>query len=326
MSSDLSVFDDSFFTDPFPCNFNIDSPTDILHAIHNYNNNINHPTLESLTPVDEIETNPLHQISPAILFSSSPPSSQLENLSFSQTTHLENSPSGYVDSNDLGVKQEEFQFPFQSNSDFQGNCVPYSYGGAESTMKMEHRSYSSHSFDGINPSFMYQPQFSTPMESPNFDTFVSSSPGNSLFTGQLRKACSTGDLHKMSSPLGTESSFMEETNSKVAPYNAQQRKQRIHRYREKRNHRNFNKTIKYACRKTLADNRARIRGRFARNDETTAEIPTDATATTLNPFPHEGGHCLWMKGFCEGYDSGSTVGRAPLLNTYAATQLQFCGY
>ena len=47
-----------------------------------------------------------------------------------------------------------------------------------------------------------------------------------------------------SSPLGTERSFMEETNSEVAPYNALERKQRIHRYREKRNHRNFNKTIK----------------------------------------------------------------------------------
>ena len=32
---------------------------------------------------------------------------------------------------------------------------------------------------------------------------------------------------------------------------------------------------KYACRKTLADNRPRIRGRFARNDET-GEIPKAA--------------------------------------------------
>lgn len=188
MSSDLSVFDDSFFTDPFPCNFNIDSPIDILPAIHNYKNN----HLEILNPLDEIETNhPLHQISPAILFSSSPPpSSQLE-----QTTHLSNSPA-------LGVKEEEFQFRLHSSFDYQGqgNCQPHSYGGggggAESTMKMMQRSYSSHSFDdGINASFMYQqPQFGTPspMES---HTFVSSSPENSLFTGQLRKACSTGDLH-----------------------------------------------------------------------------------------------------------------------------------
>ncbi|KAL3631943.1 hypothetical protein CASFOL_024927 [Castilleja foliolosa] len=35
---------------------------------------------------------------------------------------------------------------------------------------------------------------------------------------------------------------------------------------------NFNKTIKYACRKTLADSRPRVRDRFARNDEA-CEVP-----------------------------------------------------
>ncbi|KAF2603119.1 hypothetical protein F2Q70_00025188 [Brassica cretica] len=36
---------------------------------------------------------------------------------------------------------------------------------------------------------------------------------------------------------------------------------------KKRNERNFSKKIKYACRKTLADSRARVRGRFAKNNE-----------------------------------------------------------
>ncbi|KAF2601513.1 hypothetical protein F2Q70_00028307 [Brassica cretica] len=36
---------------------------------------------------------------------------------------------------------------------------------------------------------------------------------------------------------------------------------------KKRNERNFSKKIKYACRKTLADSRPRVRGRFAKNDE-----------------------------------------------------------
>lgn len=75
-----------------------------------------------------------------------------------------------------------------------------------------------------------------------------------------------------SSPLSAEKSFMEEANFKVGRYNAEERKERIDRYRAKRTQRNFNKTIKYACRKTLADTRPRIRGRFARNDET-GEIP-----------------------------------------------------
>ncbi|CAH8300724.1 unnamed protein product [Eruca vesicaria subsp. sativa] len=46
-----------------------------------------------------------------------------------------------------------------------------------------------------------------------------------------------------------------------------QRKEKIHRYMKKRNERNFSKKIKYACRKTLADSRPRVRGRFAKNDE-----------------------------------------------------------
>ncbi|GAB4836669.1 hypothetical protein Ancab_001580 [Ancistrocladus abbreviatus] len=54
---------------------------------------------------------------------------------------------------------------------------------------------------------------------------------------------------------------------KVGRYSVEERKDRILRYLKKRNHRNFNKTIKYACRKTLADRRTRVRGRFAKNHE-----------------------------------------------------------
>ena len=45
------------------------------------------------------------------------------------------------------------------------------------------------------------------------------------------------------------------------------------RYRQKRHERNFNKRIKYQCRKTLADSRPRVRGRFARNDDVAAVLP-----------------------------------------------------
>ncbi|XP_022865526.1 zinc finger protein CONSTANS-LIKE 1-like [Olea europaea var. sylvestris] len=54
---------------------------------------------------------------------------------------------------------------------------------------------------------------------------------------------------------------------KVGRYSIEERKDRILRYLKKRNQRNFNKTIKYACRKTLADKRVRVRGRFAKNNE-----------------------------------------------------------
>ncbi|PPS14928.1 hypothetical protein GOBAR_AA05654 [Gossypium barbadense] len=59
---------------------------------------------------------------------------------------------------------------------------------------------------------------------------------------------------------------MEDNNQKVVRYSVEERKDRILRYLKKRNQRNFNKTIKYACRKSLADRRVRVRGRFARNN------------------------------------------------------------
>lgn len=86
----------------------------------------------------------------------------------------------------------------------------------------------------------------------------------------------------------------------IRPYTKDEKSKRIERYRQKRNERNFNKKIKvylslprfkflsstvssatahsflpwnvaslqYACRKTLADSRPRIKGRFARTDDT----------------------------------------------------------
>ncbi|RZC68251.1 hypothetical protein C5167_031507 [Papaver somniferum] len=91
----------------------------------------------------------------------------------------------------------------------------------------------------------------------------------------MRKVYSTGDLQTINvarstgrsdSPLSNENCI--EGLNKVGRYTAEERKERIERYRSKRNQRNFTKKIKYACRKTLADSRPRIRGRFARNDET----------------------------------------------------------
>ncbi|KAK2984558.1 hypothetical protein RJ640_018936, partial [Escallonia rubra] len=278
MSSDLFVFDNSFFTDPFSAFTDSPLDNDILQEISDSFSN----------PVDE--TTSLGQIASSFL-SSSPPSHQLGNLSLCQTAHLPNASSfasGYVDFSALEVKTEECQVPIYSSSyDYShGNSfLPHSYSGSENAVKMMQRSFSSNCFDG-KPNFPFQPRFDSLMESPNFQTQISTSPESSFSSGSMRRVCSTGDLQNMktahtshrlsSSPLAMESSFMEEANSKVGRYSAEERKERIHRYRAKRNQRNFNKTIKYACRKTLADNRPRIRGRFARNDEP-GEIPKAAT-------------------------------------------------
>ncbi|KAI0510125.1 hypothetical protein KFK09_010725 [Dendrobium nobile] len=48
---------------------------------------------------------------------------------------------------------------------------------------------------------------------------------------------------------------------------AQEKKEKIERYKNKKKRRDFSKKIKYACRKTLADSRPRVKGRFAKTDE-----------------------------------------------------------
>ncbi|KAI7746481.1 hypothetical protein M8C21_008294 [Ambrosia artemisiifolia] len=62
-------------------------------------------------------------------------------------------------------------------------------------------------------------------------------------------------------------SFESESFRVVTKLTSEERKEKIHRYMKKRNERNFSKKIKYVCRKTLADSRPRVRGRFAKNDE-----------------------------------------------------------
>ncbi|PWA71742.1 CCT domain-containing protein [Artemisia annua] len=113
-----------------------------------------------------------------------------------------------------------------------------------------------------------------------------------------------------SSPLANEGSFMEEANFKVGRYGPEERKERILRYKAKRTQRNFNKTIKYACRKTLADNRPRVRGRFARNDE-------HEESHKSSYHRHEDDDELWMdNGLQEEYDG---IARGKFFSTYMPT-------
>ncbi|XP_057958793.1 uncharacterized protein LOC131151569 [Malania oleifera] len=75
-----------------------------------------------------------------------------------------------------------------------------------------------------------------------------------------------------STTLASDITSLEDSTYKVGKLSVEQRKEKIHRYMKKRNERNFSKKIKYACRKTLADSRPRVRGRFAKNDDF-AETP-----------------------------------------------------
>ncbi|KAF4361131.1 hypothetical protein F8388_023479 [Cannabis sativa] len=313
---------DLFLSDELLSPFS-DSAMDILQAYSDHNNQQN--------PVEESHS--LDQISSSILSSSSPPSHQLQSLnlyhhydhhqSTTAATQLQNQnqnlPNGFgINFSGLDafhVKTEECQMGFENNG-YYNNTNNNNYGtcGLSSSSSTDHnnvtkyiqRSLSSNSFDGSKPCFLFSPLFDSLTESPNFHHHQAlSSPeiDNGFLTGQMRRVCSTGDLQNFgtarttqrsfSSPLASESSFMEEANNnnnnfKVGRYSAEERKEKISKYRAKRTLRNFNKTIKYACRKTLADNRPRIRGRFARNDEP-GEIPKTACS-----FRDEDEENLWV--------------------------------
>lgn len=324
MSSDqIFLLEESYLSDPFsPFT---DSSIELLQAISDHQ--ISQNQLQDTNFSDQI-THPI--------FSTSPPSHQLENLSLYQTTHFQETPNSitqFPDFSSLDVKTEEcHQFSLNSPYGFD-SFGPHSYGNAaENVAKMMQRSFSSHSFEG-KPSFLFQPRFDCVMESPNFQPQVMSSPEHSFSAGHMRRVHSAGDLHKIkttqsnhrlssSSPLATESSFIDEANLKVGRYSAEERKERIHRYRAKRTQRNFNKTIKYACRKTLADNRPRIRGRFARNDET-GEIPK---AANFNRYEDEDE--LWMDCYHEEDEERAAGGggAGPFFNILGPTQIQYYGY
>ncbi|PKU84650.1 Zinc finger protein CONSTANS-LIKE 1 [Dendrobium catenatum] len=71
---------------------------------------------------------------------------------------------------------------------------------------------------------------------------------------------------------------MDDSNHKVGRASPEERKKKVDRYVSKKKARNFSKTIKYACRKTLADSRPRVRGRFAKNDEFSEVVQRPSSA------------------------------------------------
>ncbi|XP_037414689.1 transcription factor GHD7-like isoform X1 [Triticum dicoccoides] len=110
----------------------------------------------------------------------------------------------------------------------------------------------------------------------------------------VRRVFSTGDLQQGmngSSPVPSGDGCGQDAgggpfSQKVGRYSAEERKERVERYRLKRHQRNFTKKITYACRKSLADSRPRVKGRFARNGE--AEAETDDREASDNSYDYCG--------------------------------------
>ncbi|KAF7834631.1 zinc finger protein CONSTANS-LIKE 4 [Senna tora] len=109
------------------------------------------------------------------------------------------------------------------------------------------------------------------------------------FVDDIKPPITSSSSYPNNTPTETWGGGVEESNNiKVGRYSEEERKERIVRYLKKRNQRNFNKTIKYACRKTLADRRVRVRGRFARNNELCEdEISTIKKMNDNLPHKHD---------------------------------------
>lgn len=54
---------------------------------------------------------------------------------------------------------------------------------------------------------------------------------------------------------------------RIGRYTPAERRIRLERYREKRSQRNYNRRVKYDCRKMIADKRRRVQGRFVKREE-----------------------------------------------------------
>lgn len=186
MSSELFVFDNSFFSDPFSLftDSAVDPHPHHLPSFDISEENSSGLIQENNPPIEE--TNSFDQISSALLLSSSPPSFQLENLSIS---HL-----GNTEYSALEVKTEECPLNFDTFSGF-GNCFsPQSFDGAhETALKFMQRSYSSNSFENKH-NFSFRPRLDSVLESQNLQNQILSSPEGSFSSGQMRRVCSTGDL------------------------------------------------------------------------------------------------------------------------------------
>ncbi|KAI3936267.1 hypothetical protein MKW92_029595 [Papaver armeniacum] len=274
-------FDDEFLNgDDFDLQFWIDepvfpfenSPVPGLDNILNTNSVSSNENQSN----DSIPVNPFDDLSP--------PSHELDNLSLQNETHSQflsslpdNNSGCYPENGFISGLNDNSLSGIKLEDRFTTAGLPHldttSFINSDEKMMMQ-RSFSSHSLDQKQNGF-FQPGFNPLMEVPHFPAF---------YEPMIRKVSSTGDLERVDSSNGYSSSplsatencsLVDEAHFKAKPYTAEEKKHKIDRYRNKRTQRNFNKTIKYACRKTLADSRPRIRGRFARHDEPSFEIPRE---------------------------------------------------
>lgn len=97
----------------------------------------------------------------------------------------------------------------------------------------------------------------------------------------LRKCNSTPILPSNIGSVNTPTPINGEIQvHRIGKLTKEERQLKILRYRRKRSERRFDHRVTYQCRKTLADTRPRVRGRFAKTGDKDAVMPNSALATT----------------------------------------------
>ncbi|KAK7282577.1 hypothetical protein RIF29_11475 [Crotalaria pallida] len=87
----------------------------------------------------------------------------------------------------------------------------------------------------------------------------------------MRRSFSEGDIKTLANGNLNIVQSPRERPFHVSNCISEERQEKLSRYRNKKTKRNFGRKIKYACRKALADSQPRIRGRFAKTEESDAK-------------------------------------------------------
>ncbi|CAA0824679.1 CCT motif family protein [Striga hermonthica] len=77
--------------------------------------------------------------------------------------------------------------------------------------------------------------------------------------GDIKTLDNNNNISQVQSPAGLP-------NKVTSVCSSEDRREKLYRYWSKKSRRNFDRKIKYACRKALADNQPRVRGRFAKTE------------------------------------------------------------
>ncbi|KAF4324021.1 hypothetical protein BBO99_00002532 [Phytophthora kernoviae] len=114
-------------------------------------------------------------------------------------------------------------------------------------------------------------------------------------TGSSTPSVSTDSLLSVLNTDMTTPKSSQSSGKKIGSYSPEARKLRLQKFHEKRKNRTWKKSIKYDCRKKLADDRPRIKGRFVRVLENAGDAkaggasPTAPVSTSPSSAPTAGG-------------------------------------